>query len=73
MLKLDLVEEQCFCVTELDQELVPCMLGSYLFDITGSSFSDPPQSEDYFSEENYVHASIQPTIFSTSYLLNIVQ
>lgn len=74
VLKLNLSKEQsCFCVARLDPELVPCMLGSYLFDVVGSSFNEQPQSYDFFGQENYVHTSIQPTILSTSYLLNIVQ
>ncbi len=74
MLILNLLKEQSgVCVAGLDPELVPCILASYLLDVFGSSFNEPPQSKDYFGNENYVQTSRQPTIFSTSYLLNIVQ
>lgn len=74
MLRLNLLKEQIgICVAGLDRELVPCILGSYLLDVVGSSFNEPPQSKVYFGGENYVHTLIQPTIFSMSYLVNIVE
>lgn len=54
-LRLNLLKEQSgFCVAGLDPELAPCMLGRYLFDVVGCSFTEPPQSTDYSGEENNI-------------------
>lgn len=69
VLELNLSKEQSgFMWQDLTQNSF-CVCQDFF---VGSSFNQPPQSKDYFGEDNYVHTSIQPMIF-TSYLLNVVQ